>query len=225
MAIPEKDIPLENIRVEKLTPGGDTYHITIPGQKEKPLCWRKSKQSEDGEILRCANKAGYKTDHIGYGACKYHGGCAGKPARITGKATRIERYMLQKKVDEYLEMDRSQLLDLTYELAVSKALFNEFIEKAPDNDGSAEYGMFLTRFSNIIKTLSDLVDKISKIENRNAITTAQVLYLKAAIAEILIKYLPEQDYRENAMRELQLKLGGEQVVDIAPREIPRIINM
>ena len=57
--------------------------------------------------------------------------------------------------------------------------------------------------------MSNLVEKISKIDNRNALTAAQVLYLRATVADLLMKYLPDPQLREKAAKELAVRLGGD----------------
>jgi hypothetical protein len=51
-----------------------------------------------------------------------------------------------------------------------------------------------------------LVDNISKIESRNAITANQVLYLRATIANILVTWITDPSDRERAVKELTTRM-------------------
>lgn len=199
---------------EKNTLGGTTYHVTLKGDSNpRTLCFRKL----HGKLERCTHPAGYNTDHLGTGACHLHGGANIPTNIVTGAGAVKTKMRLQTKIDAYLEKDKSQLMDLSYQLAATRAIFDEFITRFPDpNDDT--YGIGLHRFQGIVGTLSSLVEKISKIENRNTLTTAQVLYLRATVADLLMKYIPDPEIRERAAKELAVRLGGDVEVELEPYE-------
>jgi hypothetical protein len=202
-------------REEMGTPGGVTYYIRRAGEKElRPLCYRPLHGKPE---QRCTNTAGYDTWHLGTGACKFHGG-ANKGLNITtGRSATITRERLRTQIESYLGQDRKQLLDLSYELASAKAIYDEFMASFPDT-AAENYGMQLSRFMAIIDNMSNLVERISKIDNRNALTNAQVLYLRATVADILMKYLSDPLTREKAAKELAARLGGDVAVELRPIE-------
>jgi len=208
MSILKSKVKPSNIRSEEGTAGGRTYYVILPGTKEeKALCFRQIKKDP---TLRCTNPAGYDTWHNGSGACKFHGGNnSNHPNIVTGKKAVMTKMRLDDQIQAYLNDDRGKLLDLSYELAASRAMFNEFLnEKFPD-PSSEDYGIALHRFTELIGTIGSLVDKISKIENRNSLTTAQVMYLRATVADLLIKYVTDPEGRERAVRELVSRMGGD----------------
>ena len=199
--MPITEAQCELIEYEEGTPGGTTFYITRGG-REVPLCFR----SLPGRIgLKCANHAGKGTWHVGTGACRKHGGNAGRPV-TTGRNAHRARQRLKDQIDDYVEKDREELLSLDRQLAALKILFEEFVERFPE-PGSDKFSIELTRMTQMIQACGALVEKISRIETRNAITVAQVLYLRATIADILLKYVPD-DERERAVGELLQRLGG-----------------
>ena len=203
------------INVEEGTLGGDTYHVLMPGKIEpKPLCFRKIHNSNE----RCTLPAGYRTDHVGQGACSRHGGTT-KRLTITNGVTAVKtRMRLADKIDNYLHMSRDELLDLTQHLAATRAIFDEFMDEFP-NPNDNNYGTWFARFNTLITTLSTLVDKISRIDSRNTLTAAQVLYLRATMVDILMKYIGNPDDRERAIREIASRLGGDVSVEMLPSEV------
>jgi len=194
------------IRADEDTPGGTTYYIQPMGKDfVRALCFRQIHGHPD---LRCAKSSGFNTWHKGTGACSRHGGATPEGNTIkTGMTSKI-RQRLAVGIDKYLKLDRAQLLDLTYELATTRAVFEEFLEELPTPD-SDEYGMWFHRFTEIIGTMGSLVEKISKIENRNTLTAAQVLYLRATVADLLMKYIQDPAVRMRAAQELQSRMGGD----------------
>ena len=204
------------LRTDMDTPGGMTNYVILPRESDaRAICFRQMRGKPDE---RCAQPAGYKTWHPGTGACMFHGGESSEasPTLTTGKYSKI-RVRLRERIEEYLKQDRTQLLDLTEELAVSKAVFNEMLGKLPEPDDDS-YGVWFFRFQQAIGTVSNLVDRIGKIDARNSLTAAQVMYLRATVADILMKYIPDPDNRERAARELASRMGGDVETEVHPRE-------
>jgi len=205
------------IRIDKGTPGGDTYYVITPGKDDpRALCYRQIVKHPD---RICTNSAGCETWHYGTGACYRHGGAVPENVHlITGKYSKM-RGRLAERVQEYLKQDRSQLLDLTSELAVTKAVYDEFIENHPDFETEEdEIGVWLHRFQAITGTLGNLVEKISRVDNRNTLTTAQVIYLRAVICDIVLKYIADPNIRERFAKELASRLGGDVKVSLKSYE-------
>jgi hypothetical protein len=190
------------------TEGGDTYEVRMRGELDKKkLCYRKVRnQVDEFDIdMRCEQTAGFGTDHVGTGACKFH---AAKGMNIThGRDALQTRSELAERIDNYKKQDQGDLLDLTSELSTMKAIFEEFIEgfaKPKDTN----YGVHLERATKMISTIMRLVDNISKIESRNAITASQVMYLRAVVADILMKYINDPSLQKQAAQELVQRVGG-----------------
>lgn len=221
MMIKSSSVRKSDIRIQEGTVGGRTFYVRLPDEKEeRPLCFRRISKNIE---MRCTNPAGYKTSHNGTGACGYHGGAATENVAMsnitTGRNSFATRSRLNDQVQKYLSMDRTKLLDLTEQLAFGKAIFDEFVNFYPTPDDE-KYGIWLMRFQNMLTSLGTLVEKMSRIDTRNTLTAAQVLYLRATVADILMKYLTDPYDRERAAKELAARLGGEvdNTVDMLPSE-------
>lgn len=193
----------KKIRKEPGTPGGITYHITKRSSNgETPLCFRRL---TNGSGNRCANHAGKGTWHVGTGACRKHGGNAGRPP-TTGKHAVMAQHRLAGTIQEYMDGDHGELMDLSKELATIRALFAEFMEEFPEPYDD-RYGIQLQRATAMIQATGSLVEKISRIEARNTLTASQVLYLRVVMADILMKFVPLEQ-RQRAVDELLQRFGG-----------------
>ena len=194
--------------------GGDTFWVEHPdweGQ-ETALCFRAIKKPGDKGLpldSKCSQVAGNRTSHRGEGACHAHGGTRLDNVIIkNGSGAVVTRSGLKRKIDEYIETgDRTQMLDLTYELASLRVLFQEIIEVMPDSDDKS-YPHQVNRAVTMIQATGSLVDKISKIQSRNNITAAQVMYLRVVMADILAKHIPDPDARERAVKDLMSRVRG-----------------
>jgi len=196
------------------TEGGTTYYIikkNDPDQKERKVCFRLLHDPEKvGE--RCGKSAGYETSHLGTGACRLHGGNLALAVK-TGSKAYITKSRLSEKINGYLNEDAEKQYDLTKELAAMRSTLDEFLENMADPNATTDaekikYGNDIIRLSMLVTTIGTLVEKISKINSRNTLTAAQALYIKAIVADILIKYLKDPDDRERAVRELTSRFGG-----------------
>jgi hypothetical protein len=204
------------VRKSKGDVGGTTYFILLSGAKEsKPLCYRKIHNS----IEHCGNPAGFRTDHLRTGACFLHGGAnTSSIVLVNGRTATSMRKALQNRVNDYLLKNRDNLLDLTYELATARAIYDEFVEIMPDPEDDT-YGTAIYRFINLLSAVSNLVEKMSKTESRNTLTTAQVMYLRVTMVDIFVKYISDPFQRERAARELAKRLGGDIEAELLPAEV------
>lgn len=244
MSIEFDKILHRDIRVEEGTAGGNTYYIKLPGQSdEKPLCFRRTKEDL---AKRCVNTAGYGTWHLGTGACKFHGGAISEKLSANmshGRTATITRERLASSIQTYLSMDRAQLLDMTYELAATKAIYDELLSVYPEppvaedyitpailasKDAKEikfaidsfkahleEYGSYFLKMQQLVGSLGNLAEKMSRIENRNTLTAAQVLYLRATVADLLMKYIVDPIDRTRAAKELASRMGGDVQTEIS----------
>ena len=242
-----------NIRAEEGTAGGKTYYVILPNQEdERALCFRRTKEDLS---KRCTNPAGYGTWHLGTGACKFHGGATSENLSgniKSGRTATITRQRLASSIQSYLELDRNDLLDMTYELAATKAIYDELLSIFPepptledfdfrDYVGNAEglkealkifaakideYGSYFLKMQQMIGSLGNLAEKMSRIETRNSLTAAQVLYLRATVADLLIKYIADPNDRERAAKELANRMGGEirTEIEMKPSEYGRQLD-
>lgn len=223
-------LPLINIdevsitKKVKGTPGGTTYYAVLPGKtKSEPLCMRPIHHKPD---CRCTNTAGKWTDHVGSGACKKHGGANDQYSVTkikTGKNASSTKNRLAADIALYLNKDRKDLLDLTREFATLRAVLDEYMDNFP-NPMSDNYFAAIDRLQSVVGTLGSLVDKMSKVENRSTLTTAQVLYLRATVVDLFMKYLPDPDMRTRAVKELAARMGGDVTADVEMKPSEVIIS-
>jgi hypothetical protein len=205
------------IREEQGTPGGVTYWITHnddPERSEIALCFRTLNGVDNrGKGLRCNRPAGMGTSHYGTGACRLHGGNTNITASIrSGKNAVVTRAVLQDKIEEFLTGDSSDLSDLSIELASMRAIFHEFLENFPNVDED-NYGIAISRATKLVAAIGTLLEKISKIENRNTLTAAQAMYLQATVADILLKNISDPAVRDRAVKELTNRMSGVSIGD------------
>lgn len=80
----------------------------------------------------CINPAGFGTEHVGYGRCKYHGGCNTGPKTPEGKAKSAQNGRLhglyaavlspaEQAIFESLNSGERKVADLELEIAILKA--------------------------------------------------------------------------------------------------------
>jgi hypothetical protein len=217
MTLKREDVII--VKEEEGTEGGTTYYIARkndPDRYARALCFRLSHDPEHiGE--RCSKSAGYKTTHVGTGPCHLHGGGNLVPIK-TGGSAYVTKSRLSDKINTYLNEDAEKQYDLTKELAAMRATLDEFLDVMSSPYGTEQekqkYGNDIIRLSMLVTTIGTLVEKISKINSRNTLTAAQALFIKAIVADILIKYVKDPDARERAVRELTSRFGGGEGVPI-----------
>ncbi|HEY5085931.1 MAG TPA: HGGxSTG domain-containing protein, partial [Gemmatimonadaceae bacterium] len=76
----------------------------------------------------CRNAAGFKTDHVGQGRCRFHGGC--NPVK-SGRYSKINRTRIRDLIEAHAADDAP--LDTLPELAAARALFQDFLERYDEN--------------------------------------------------------------------------------------------
>lgn len=85
----------------------------------------------------CQNTAGYGTEHVGTGRCKFHGGASnGRPAMLDTIRARFNGLTLQEDYDKIA--NDPNLVNMRSELAATKTLVAEIIKTVTErlrNDG------------------------------------------------------------------------------------------
>jgi hypothetical protein len=163
-----------------------------------------------GEVgLRCEKAAGWDTDHPGQGRCNGHGGAKVDKkalARIKhGGTSGVLRRRIEDKVKLYL--DGPNPLDLSRELAVSRALLDEQIEQLIAR-GDAE--AFLKEAPAILSSMERVgrqVARIVSIEQKYALTASQVMYVQQSVIECIQRFIDDPDKRQEAADFIVSRLG------------------
>lgn len=148
-----------------------------------------------------------KTAPMANGRCRMHGGMT--PTGAVLPQFRHGRYSLSHR--ENMAIKAQQFLndpapgDLTGELALLRALLQTYLDRfeaAPLklSDIQAIYAM--------IENIGRMVERISKILNETALTQAELQVLQARLADMMIRYIPNDDTRTQFMDELTALLGA-----------------
>lgn len=148
---------------------------------------------------RCQNPA-----VTGYSVCRMHG--AGSPSKgtVSGRPVTTGRYSLahrRKLADKQGKfLNDAKPWDLSDELALMRALLQEYLERYDDN--AKLPAQEIDRIFAMIETVSRLVERITKIINTTALTQIEVQYLQARLADLLNKYVADPDDRKRFLAEL-----------------------
>jgi hypothetical protein len=131
------------------------------------------------------------------GRCYHHGGASTAGNFKTGLHSVRYRSKLAERAAEF--MADPEPGNLAHELAMARALFQEFSSRF---DTFTARGEDIGSMMAILSEITRIVERMAKIEDRHAITMAEVKYLTARMADILVKYVPA-DRRTLALDELE----------------------
>lgn len=125
----------------------------------------------------CGNPAGYKTDHPGVGACKYHGGCT--PIKH-GKYATTAHEPLRLLIEQY-ERDPDPL-SMVSELATARAVFQTYLNKITDYGLSAEVVELIVR---LVSDITRIIKRIEDVRAQNAISRKDFIRLMQEMARVV----------------------------------------
>ena len=156
----------------------------------------------------CRRPAGWGTDHVGTGKCKLHGGASTGPPIKTGRYSLRHRRKLQAKIGQFL--DDPAPGDLTSELALMRALLQDYLERFPDGQR-----LSLERIGDIygmVESIGRLVERISKILNATALTQAEVGFLVARFTDLMSTYIDDPNKMGKFLDDLRATTGLSRLV-------------
>ena len=140
------------------------------------------------------------------GKCRLHGGLSpGAPVK-SGRYSVVHRRSLQTKM-QTMAADPTPG-DLAAELALQRALLDEYLGRF--TDGLALPADDIERLFGWLESIGKQTERIHRIMAQTALTVAEVNLLQAVLADLLRRYLPDEQ-RELFMMELTAATGG--VVD------------
>jgi hypothetical protein len=155
----------------------------------------------------CNLAAGYGTDHLGEGRCKFHGGAtprnSGRYSRLKGK-----QESLHSLIEEH-EMDPKPI-DLKPDLAMARAVLEDFVSQYEEikqallmwNAQGADMGARpqplpqVADVRGLLQTVGDLAAKVSKIENANAVSRPDFIRIMGELGRIVNTYVEEDSTKE-----------------------------
>jgi hypothetical protein len=134
------------------------------------------------------------------GRCMMHGGKSTGPTPKHGLRSIRYRSKLADRAAAFLADPEPG--NLASELAMARALFQAFSERF---DAFAPRGEDVQAMMQLLAEITRIVERMAKIEDRHALTMAEVAYLTARMGDILVKYVPA-DRRLAAIDELEAVL-------------------
>ena len=133
-----------------------------------------------------------------------HGGTSpGRPI-IHGRYSVKHREKLQASIQKFL--DDPSPGDLTGELALNRALLQDFLNRFPDGVklGVPEIKIIYDMTEAVGKT----VERISRILNQTALTQADIQLLQAVLPDLLLRFIDDPEKRLAFMVELRQSIGS-----------------
>lgn len=134
-----KNSDLSAVKKEDLNPNADEKNFvafTSKGNKPYLACGALSRSRRKGDL--CHMTAGQGTKHVGYGRCKYHGGCNTGPstpeakAAVAQNATKHGFYsnaLSPREREAYDDMVAKSVVGLDHEIYMLKAKILVYLEK------------------------------------------------------------------------------------------------
>lgn len=151
---------------------------------------------------KCKRPAGWGTDHVGSGKCKLHGGASLKgiesPRYDSGRYSKYVPEAVQSKITD---LDNYPLLDLADELQTQRALIARYLELVQ----SGERPLLETNIDMLMVWMNKvgvMVERIMKIKNETALTSAEVAHLKFRTADLVTKYIDDPEKQRQFVIEL-----------------------
>lgn len=149
----------------------------------------------------CSQPAGWGTDHVGNGKCKLHGGASLKGAESPlYKTGRYSRYVPKSVQSKITELDKYPLLDLADELQTQRALIADYLERVQKGYPLQEQNIDL--LVSWMNKVGVMVERIMKIRNETALTSAEIAHLKLRTVDLVTKYIDDPEKRRQFVIEL-----------------------
>ena len=137
------------------------------------------------------------------GRCRMHGGTnPGRPI-IHGRYSVKHRESLNSKMQEFLSDPAPA--NLMPELAIQRALLEEFLDKVTDGPVSAKT---TEHIFDMTESISRLVERITRMLNQTAITQMDIHYLQTILTDLIMKYIDDPSKRVEFMAELRAAFGA-----------------
>lgn len=115
-------------------------------------------------------------------------------------AVQVHKQAILQKAEEYR---RAGGLDLDSELAQMRALRDVALDWVSGREASRENIEFLMRS---VEKVAAMVDRISNMLNKTALTQAEVQFLQKHILDVITRYVPK-DQRDACLREIAEGFG------------------
>lgn len=91
------------------------------------------------------------------------------------------------------------------ELALMRALMQDYLGRFPDGVALPSADIF--RLLDMLQAISKLVERISRILNQTALTQAEIQFLQARLADIIVTYIDDPDKRIACLDQIESSFG------------------
>lgn len=133
--IPEKFDPYDMQLKLQLNPKADDMNFIHISRKHHMLVCGATRKGK-----KCRTTAGFGTDHVGYGRCKFHGGCSTGPKTEEGKAAAsrnnemhgLYRSVLMPQEQDIFDRVMKQDIGLEFEIGFWKSKIMLYLQKTAD---------------------------------------------------------------------------------------------
>jgi len=168
----------------------------MQGPEPREYCGAKKRQGAG----TCRLRAGWATDHVGFGRCKLHGGAT--PATV-GKGP-LARYRLGQRLGDLVEefRDDPDPLNVLEEIALLRALLQEWVEKAGER-ACEECGSpgRTAGAASLIDRVSKVVSRVERARAVDAISRPELRDLLGAIGSIIRHHVRDEATLERIERD------------------------
>lgn len=144
----------------------------------------------------CTQPAGWGTDHVGEGRCRFHGGAS--PIKH-GRYSKVKREPIRRLIESY--QDDPDPLNLLPELAAMRALFTDFIERydewreaflawhtsfgSENGNPKPKQVLDLADATKILDRIGRMVERIEKVRAQNAISAPELFRVMSEIKRVI----------------------------------------
>jgi hypothetical protein len=164
------------------------------------VCGAKTRQG-----TACQRPAGWGTQHVGQGRCKLHGGNAGRPVEH-GRYSVTRRRSLQEKIAVFYNDPATG--DLRSELALLRALLQDYLDRWVDADDSVIAGRSIGHVFEMVDAIGKMVERIAKILATTALTQAELQLLQVTLIDAITEFIPEPERQRAFISRIAGTLGA-----------------
>lgn len=155
----------------------------------------------------CPLSAGFGTEHLGQGRCKFHGGNAGRPPTHGKYSDPTKAPAGLKAKAEILLESGDPTKRIEQHLVHMESLYLNWLELHGDDEQNLtnehrEHALM------ILDRIGKLTDRIEKIRARSSLTRAEVNYFQARAADVIGRFLPDRALQKAFMKELREAAPG-----------------
>lgn len=146
-----------------------------------------ARKKKSGGYGYCRQVAGYGTDHVGTGRCKFHGGSSSGRPPIHGRYSNV-RKALNDKYQHFLTDPNP--VNLNDEIALLRALVHQHLDEHEDAAGD-EGTIAINQLINLISELTKVSERQSRIIQRQAVTMKELISLSQGLQLLIVDLAKE----------------------------------